>query len=462
VNGKLAVLLGLAASAPLAWGCGSLDEPPSVRLGAMPSCPDASVGCLNVGAETLDVAGVRVIYKQTKGQPLAALRILFDHGSRSAREVWAERLALTMLQAVGPSTRSPSDWQAKLDLLGAQVSVSHGRDYSALSATVAAPRALELMRLLREALRSPPRAQGQLDHFARVEQRNLQVRGDQPQLAAQDEAWDLLRAHTPSAELERLSVLGSLHSADLAAAFSRLLSKPRLTFVLVGDVAWQSARAELEQTLAMLPGTSPLPAVPAPPPAPPAAPSASSAVLPYPDAPTWHVTVLFRGPAAGSEDDAALRLGLSVLDARLYERIRNQRGLAYTVGARSYFYRETIGSLWLSTNDPAEALPLMRQIIADVRAAPASTAELAAARQILRTEVFEQSDTPAGLCGTLADWQLSAGDRTRVDAFLMQLEGLTAERVHRSLTTYLRGGFSAAAGGGADLGEAQLDALLPP
>jgi len=446
----------------LALACGD-PEPPTVRLGAMPTCPDLSSGCLNVGAATLDVGGVRVIYKRTPGQPLAALRMLFDNGTRGERQMWAERLALTMVQIAGPSTRTPSSWQGELDKLGAVVAFTPGADYATLSGTVAAPRAIDLWRLLREALRNPPQSQFQLDHFARLEQRNVVVRGDQPQLAAQDEAWSLLMQRTPADETASLAELSTVRAGDVSQAFGTLLDKPRITVVVVGDVLLESVRAEVEQLVGALPTMSANPF-----PAPAASQAgdvpglAATAVLPYPDAPTWHIAGYFRGPPADSEDHAALRLGLAILDNRLYARIRDERGLAYTVGARPYFYRETVGYLWLSTNAPGEALPIMQTTLAELRVLAPTNSELTSARQTVRTQIFEASDTPAGLCATLADWQLTVGDRTRIDTFLTQLDTLTTARVHESLTKFLRNGAVVAAGGGSELAESQLQALLPP
>jgi predicted Zn-dependent peptidase len=183
-------------------------------------------------------------------------------------------------------------------------------------------------------------------------------------------------------------------------------------------------------------------------------------VLSYPDAPTWNIVSYFKGPNAESPDYAALDLGLSVLDRRLFEEVRDVRGLAYTTGASLSFYREAFGNLWITSDAPLEALPIAQQIIASLESIGPSEAELAAARSGKVSQLLSSNDTPSGIASTLADWELTAGSRIALDDYLLTLEQTTPAQVATALAAYLRDAKTAAAGGGSELGERDLEGLF--
>jgi predicted Zn-dependent peptidase len=162
------------------------------------------------------------------------------------------------------------------------------------------------------------------------------------------------------------------------------------------------------------------------------------------------------GLGYASPEYAALDLGLSVLDRRLFEEIRDVRGLAYTTGASLSFHRASVGRLWITSDKPLEALPVARQIIAALETAGPSEDELAAARRGRVSELLSSNDTPSGITATLADWELTAGSRGALDAYLIALEQTTPSEVAAVLATYLRDAKTAAAGAGSDLREADL------
>ena len=146
-----------------------------------------------------------------------------------------------------------------------------------------------------------------------------------------------------------------------------------------------------------------------------------------------------------------------MLDRRLFEQVRDALGLAYTTGASLSFYRESFGSVWITSEAPLEALSVSRQVLADLKATGPTEAELAAARRSLTTELLSRSDTPSGIASTLADWELTAGSREALDDYLAALERATPAGVASLLDAYLRDVAVAAAGGGSPLSILDLE-----
>lgn len=451
----LALLVVLAACAD------DLVPGPSIVLETSPLCPDPTMGCINAGAETFAVDDVRVIYKRTPGQPLASLRVLVDHGERTGRQIWDERMALSMLETEGPADSTDGHWREHFSELGADLRAYDGADYATIAVEGPAPRFGQLWKLLRQGLDKPSRRSALLDFVRRRAQHGFDAAGDAPGPAANARAWALASRGTGmNRAQEQLVELGRVDTDSAASALTGMLSKARLTVVFAGDVERAELSAQVHESFgARLPVSVhayPPDNVPA---------SADvrpvSELLAYPGSPTWCVSSYMVGPRSTAADYPALRVALAELDRRLFEQVRDEAGLAYTVGASSYFYRTIIVGLWVTTNQPLAALTRAREVIAEMTLTPLTDAQLAAARQNVRTQLLLSSDTPSGLAATLGDWQLTYGDRMGVDVLLAQLELVTAEQVRSAIATYLRRAVTVAAGNGEGMTRELLDGLYP-
>jgi predicted Zn-dependent peptidase len=457
---SLAVLLGC-----LSVACGADERsatPKELELHPTELCAEPSGACLNVGAESFDVAGVPVIYKRIPGQPMVALQLSIDAGGISGAQQWTETLALGLMGAGGSSIIGLVDWPRQLLHLGAAVSADgHRLDYSIIAGQAPLPHWRELWRLLNTALQRPYSDPTNLENLRAFFLRGYESEQDDPESAADTDAWS--RAfHGQSYNLPRESqdALKQIDLATLRQSWAGLRDTTRWLVTLVGDLD----RAEVEQAVRELTdgvvrsGSTHRTSDAAPPAVDPAR-VPEVVMLPYPASPTWHIVSYFPGPAANASDYAALELALRVLDERLFSEVRDLRGLAYTTGARLVFTRQTYGRFWLTTESPREALPIVRSIVADLKANGPDERELETARAALRTEILVDSSTAAGQASLLSDWAMTAGSRQGVDDLLGSLDSVSAADLSAALS-YLDGAKTTAAGSGGGLNTNDLTSLF--
>jgi len=467
----LAALLGC-----LSVACGARDDG-SAQLELAPAvlCAEPSGACLNVGAESLDVAAVPVLYKRIVGHPMVALQISIDGGGLSGAQQWTETVALGLMGAGGSVNLGPVNWPQQLLHLGAVVAADGNRlDYSIIGGQAPLPHWREVWHMLTAAVERPYSNNADLESLRGFFVRRYESEMDAPESAADTDAWSRV-FHGQSYNLPRESQ-ADLKRIDIAAlrqSWSGLRDTTRWLVTLVGDLE----RAEVEQAVRELTdaaaNSQKIPAlVPAnaaantetTSDAEPSADEAASApqdpvVLDYPASPTWHIVSYFTGPAANGSDYAALDLALRVLDQRLFTEVRDIRGLAYTTGARLTFTRQTFGRFWLTTDSPLQALPIVRAVAADLRANGPNQRELETARAALRTEILVGSSTVAGQASLLSDWQMTAGSRQGVDDMLGALDSVSAADLSAALS-YLDGAKTTAAGPAGALTAADLSSLF--
>jgi zinc protease len=439
----------------LVLACGEAESLRVLDFDTQPSCAAADATCINAGTSTLTVQGMRVIHKPLPGHPLVSFQLSFDAPNGSSRQRWAETLALSMYTLGGPRRFiNASDWDAELVRLGGSVGAGNGLDYGSISATAPVFNWRELWDLVIEGIADYRNYPWELDNRRGIFERGFSSERDDPNAAASIDAWSrLFEGQAYNYQREYQETLAAVSRVDIDDAWGALSASERW---LVGDVSADEVAAAVEDARPALAqvGTSPRFA---PDPVRELPLSPHVRVLPYPDAPTWYVVADFKGPSGSSPDFAPLGLGLSVLDRRLFEEVRDVRGLAYTTGAGLSFYREAFGSVWLTSESPREALSVARRVLFDLKATGPTEAELAAARSAFITRLLTSNDTPSGMAATLADWELTAGAREALDDQLVAVEEATPAGVASMLEAYLRDIEIAAAGGGSELGEQDLE-----
>lgn len=439
-----------------ALGCAE-DGPPTLVLATQPACAAEQKGCNAAGATRFSVDGVSVIHQRVAGHPLVALRLTFDRSpDHGGEQRWAETLALSLLGAAGPRRLGYGDWEARLADLSSDLSVGTGSDYLSFSITAPRPHWRTVWNLMSEAVKRPSTDEYLLLHRQRAIAASYEGELDDAENAARFESFSrAFRGLHLNAAREHLAALQGLRVTDVERAWRSLRTKRRLMVTVVGDVAEGDVRAAVKRAFADLADDyestyrRPSPTL---------GDAAPVAVLDYPDVPTWHVRSFFLGPPADSAEYATLWLGLSVFSERLYDQIRDAEGLAYTAGAALSFYRQSYGSIWMSTPQPARAFAITRAIVAQLKDEGPSEGELARARAAFQKELLDERATPTGMAWSLADWQLTAGSFS-TDGAWANVEAATPQDVAAVLTAWLRDVKTVAAGSGEPLTEAALTAL---
>jgi predicted Zn-dependent peptidase len=440
-----------------ALGCSSEQGlPRPLTISTRPACSETTA-CLNSNTQTLDVSGVTVIHKRIEGHPMAAVRLLFARQEESEQQRWSEQLALDILDTNGAGEATGDGWAQAWAAIGGTSSAYASWDYSVVTGSAPLPMLDAMWGLLSDAVAQPSLSQYEFDGSREQIIRAVRLQDEDALTAARVDCYRRALANTPYGRQydDPTVLLNRLSLPDTAGAWIRLRDKGRLLVTVAGDVEEARVRNWVGGAFSDWPKNRSTPPYP-----PPAAVSANAeVVLAYPDSPTWHIASCFVGPSAAHDDYAPLALGIAVLSTRLFQKIRDELGLAYATGASLSFFRQTFGAIQLSTTAPVEAIEAAAEVLLDLKTQGPTQQELDAAYQSIRTRLLSGSASPADLASTLADWQLTAGDREGVDELLNRLPTIGAAQVAAAVTRYVAAAKSTAAGAGATLNPRHLATL---
>ncbi len=420
-------------------------------------CTESSTSCINAGVKATDIGGVHLIHKIVEGDPIVSVKVLFsatdfDYTPAGAH---ARRVARTLLDWRGPNSVESAEWARAWTEIGGAFWTFLGLDYAGVGAHSPQPHWETMWDYLADAINDPPveSPEWAISQIQAGDEAEL----DDPAAAAAIDAWNhLFENHSYNTPRETRDALAEVIAADISETWSQWRTRGNVTVVVVGDVPTEALREKVASafgnvTTNAIPGEpetlAPLPA--------------TASVRTYPGSATWYVSSTFVAPNIADPDWAPLYLATRVLSDRLFEEVREKRGLAYTIYAYLTSMRVGYGRLTFSTDRPAETLPVVREVIDELRANPPTQAEVDAQLSRYRTSFLTSSATNDGLASILGDYRLVAGDRLLADEQFDRLGEVTPQDVSDALDAYFHGLQLAAAGDGEALTPEDLLTLSP-
>lgn len=158
-----------------------------------------------------------------------------------------------------------------------------------------------------------------------------------------------------------------------------------------------------------------------------------------------HLAVAFPGVASGHDDYFATRLYADVLgggmSSRLFQKIREERGLAYSVYAFADGF-ENAGLLGAYVNADAKHIPEAAKIIRDEMQASAAhlgDQEVARGKALLRSSLMMGLESPASRIEAAAGQLFTYGALMDADEILRRIDAITVEDMQRCAKRALEG-----------------------
>jgi zinc protease len=227
--------------------------------------------------------------------------------------------------------------------------------------------------------------------------------------------------------------------ADVRAFHDTYYRPDNATLIVVGDFQPAQLDAWVDKYFGPIPrpsGTVPRVTAKEPPRSQPQQSRQFDAAVPLPS-----VAVTYLGPAARSDDAAALAIAQEILaggnSSRLYQRLVYEKQLAQSVDFQADL-REDLGLLGFqvvlaSGKTVAEVERALLEEIQKIAAHPVSAAELAKAKNRILTAKLHERETCVGKAAALGQAAVVLGDPHRVDTDLARLQAVTAADVQRVL-----------------------------
>lgn len=386
--------------------------------------------------------GLRVIVREDRRLPLVILHAAFLGGVLAETP---ETNGLTRLMASvlpkGTTRRSAREWAELIEGAGGSFSTDSANNSWSATVRVMAPDVELGMDALADMIRQPAFDPGEIETERASLLAAIKAEDEQITSAARNLTREAFFGSHPYA----LRSLGSEEAVrrftreDLQAIHRRLAAARNGVLALAGDVSVAEARRLAEKYFADLPEGEPALAS-AQPPTPPTEPVETQRTL---DKQQAVVMFAFPGPAAASEDRLPVALLLEAsnsLGSRFYDRIREQMGLAYFVGASQLSGPVPGCQIFFLGTDPArleEVTVAFREEIAKLASEGLTEEELERAKRkflgqaAIRRQSLEGSAAKAALDELLG---LGYDAQERLEK---EVNAVTLEQVREAARKYL-------------------------
>lgn len=388
-------------------------------------------------------SGARVYFVRAPSIPILDLSVSFDAGARFDPR---ERIGLAALTnsmlAKGAAGMDEAAIAEAFAEVGAQRGGGAGDDRASVTLrTLASARELEASVALVEKILSEPGFPAQV--LAREKERlsqSLRESLTKPETIARRAFGELVYPGHPYGWHATPETVAAITRDDLLAFYRANYAASRAVVALIGDVSRAQAEAIAARLTAKLPAGEPAPQVPAV-----AAVKAVERRIDHP-ATQSHILIGTPGFAWGDPDHFALVVGNYVLGgggfvSRLYDEVREKRGLAYSV--YSYFSPAlqpgpfTVG-LQTQREQTDVALAVTRETLERFVAGGPTEQELAAAKSNLVGGFALRIDSNRKILDNLATIGFYRLPLDYLDRYTERVEAVTVAQVREAFARRLR------------------------
>jgi zinc protease len=344
--------------------------------------------------------------------PIITLRFVFDGGS-TQDPAGKEGLAnlMTGLFDEGAGDLDSDAFQERLDDAGAEMRISEGRDGISGAMRMLAERKDEALELLRLAIEEPRFDQAPIDRIRGQILAGIVAGERDPNTAAEAKWLRAVYGNHPYSRADEgtKESLATITADDLEAFHKANFARSGLHVAVVGAIDAKTLQRELDKLFGGLPEQQLLRPV-----------SDTDLKLGQQlhvtyDLPQTSVQMAFPGVKREAPEFYAATLmneilGGGTFTSRLFEEVREKRGLAYDVGS-GLANREHASALIVTTatrsDRAAETLAVVRDVIKQMAEEGPTEAELAAAKKYLvGAYAINNLDSSGAIASTLIELQL--------------------------------------------------------
>ena len=356
--------------------------------------------------------GINAWLVEDHAVPIAAIHFVFDGGTTqdpAAKEGLANLMSALFDEGAGDLDSEA--FQVKLDDAGVEMSFYAQRDGIYGSMRMLSEQQDAAFELLRLAVNRPRFDQGPIDR-TRAQVLSGMIANERYPKAIAERKW--LRAiygtHPYSRPKEGTKEsLAAFTPADLRAFHKATFGRDGLHVAVVGDIDAKTLGKKLDQLFGDLPEKQTLAPVAD------VDPKLGQRVQVDYDLPQTSLRLAFPGVGRGEPDFFAALLmndilGGSPFTSRLWEEVREKRGLAYGVHSSLKGHQHS-NALVVTTSTradrAAETLDLISQIIKELAETGPTEAELEASKKyLIGAYAINNLDSSSSIAATLVEWQL--------------------------------------------------------
>lgn len=389
------------------------------------------------GVVEFDVDGLKVILKRTPGNPVVSGQLFIDGGASesTAETAGLDEMALSVAVGGGTATTPRDAFNSRLESMGSAIGASANRDYSVISMRSVRPYFEPTWALFAQVLTEAAFDQKEYDLTRQRTVEAIKSQDDDPEQSMSNTASDLFFQGHPYV----IRTIGTVESVEsftreqLQAHYKGLLTRERLTLVVVGDVEQGLITEALGRDLAALPRgdwkRKDLEKL---------APGPSDLATVTRELPTNYMLGYYAAPSPTDPDYYPMLVATNLLSDRLFEEVRTKRNLTYAVSSglasRPYNY----GYLYITTVKPNEAIPVMYAEIDRIQNELVDAKALSDQVELFLTEHFMKQETNSAQAATLGAYELTGGGWQQSLVFLDRIKAVTPEQIQATARNYFK------------------------
>lgn len=380
--------------------------------------------------------GSRVYYVHTEGLPMADIQVVFNAGSASDGQQFGLSALTADLLDTGAGKWNADEIAQRFESVGAQFGVSSSMDTTTVSLRTLTDKtlfdkALETMQVI---LTKPAFNQADFKREQRRTLSGLKQQEESPAALASIAFYNALYGTHPYAHPESgvIKTVSAFKAADIRHFYQKSYVADNAIVVIVGALSKQQAEQTAEQLLAGLPlGKRPetLPDVAMPL-------KATQQHIEFPSSQT-HVLVGLPGSYRKDPDYFNLYVGNHILGgsglvSKLFDEIREKRGLAYSASSNFMPMLKPgpfLISLQTRNDQTAQALQVLNQTLADFINKGPTEVELTAAKKNITGGFAMRFDTNKELAGYVAMIGFYEMPLDYLDTFQQKTEQVTVASI---------------------------------
>lgn len=396
----------------------------SMLVAALPARAEVAI------QEVKSTSGVTAWLVEDYSVPLVTIRFAFEGGS-TQDPVGKEGISdlMTSLFDEGAGDLDSDAFQVKLDDVGAEMRFGAARDTIYGSMRMLAETKDEAFDLLRLAIDKPRFDQAPIDRIRGQLISNILASAKDPDKAAQQKWAAALYGDHPYARPDEgtETSLASITADDLRAYHKAVFARGNLHVAVVGAIDAATVKAQLDKLFGGLPEQPTLNPVAR------ADWKLGQEIRVDYDLPQTSLQLAYPGVDRDAPDFFAAYLmnqilGGGIFSSRLFDEVREKRGLAYSVGSslinQKYGAGIVIGT-GTRSDRAEEALALIREVVKKMAEEGPTEAELASAKEyVIGAYALNNLDSSSAIANTLVSLQM---DGLGID--YMQRRGALIEAV---------------------------------
>jgi zinc protease len=385
---------------------------------------------------SFDVDGIKVIFKPTLKE-IINVRMYYRGGVQNykANQAGIESFALAATNDCGTKKYNANIYRDRADKYGIDIGSEAEYDYGNVQMQCVTKYFNEGWDLFTEAVVNPVFDAGEVELLRsklvakiRDEQSNPDKRAEQ--LILQSAFANTPYATDPNGTDE---ILSKLTAEDLKTYYNSILNKNQLFIVVAGKVTKAQLIAKIKASFGALPSKPYKPA--------------------KLEEPIWkdyqvvkeartlqtnYIDAIMNAPPFNSADYVPYRVGISALGGSLFAELRTRLNLSYDPGSYSVMQHMPYALMFVSTNDPKQAVEAMNRQVKKVLSYGLSPEGLQRIKSSFITNNYIKEQSTASITGSLGIAEVLGGWEF-AENLPQAIEKVTVEQINEALYKYIVG-----------------------